>query len=87
MKKIYTILAVTWFLAGCAEQKPANAKAEPPAAPDRRTESRTDWSAKTELFVEFPELVQGEESRFAIHLTPMDDFKTLAARRSELNVI
>lgn len=34
----------------------------------------TQWDAQTELFVEFPALVVGQESRFAAHLTRLADF-------------
>lgn len=34
----------------------------------------TLWDAQTELFVEFPALVVGQESRFAAHLTRLSDF-------------
>lgn len=34
----------------------------------------TLWDAHTELFVEFPALVVGQESRFAAHLTRLSDF-------------
>ncbi len=86
MKKLMMILLPTLFLAACSEPQKTEAQAEK-AAPERRTESRTLWSGKTELFVEFPELVQGEESRFAIHLTRLDDFKPVPAGRSEVKVL
>ncbi|HEY0134334.1 MAG TPA: efflux RND transporter periplasmic adaptor subunit [Nannocystis sp.] len=34
----------------------------------------TKWDAHSELFVEFPALVVGQESRFAAHLTRLSDF-------------
>jgi RND family efflux transporter MFP subunit len=37
----------------------------------------TRWTDQTELFAEYPPLVVGETSRFAIHLTRLDDFKAL----------
>ena len=85
MKTGLMLLSVL-FLAACGEQKSAEPK-QATVAPERRTESRTYWSAKTELFVEFPELVQGEESRFAIHLTRLDDFTPVSTGRSEVAVI
>ena len=39
---------------------------------ERHTESVTNWTAKTELFMEYPPLVAGRTSRFAIHLTRLD---------------
>ncbi len=84
MKRL-TVFALTLCLAGCAtapvpEPKPAAEK------PERRTESTTFWSDRTELFMEFPELVQGQDSRFAIHFTGLSDFKALAAGRCEVRV-
>ncbi len=37
----------------------------------------TLWDAETELFVEFPALVVGEESRFAAHLTRLSDYSAV----------
>jgi len=39
----------------------------------------TRWDAQTELFVEFPALVVGQESRFAAHLTRLSDFAAVDA--------
>lgn len=41
--------------------------------------SVTHYSEATELFVEFPPLVQGEEAAFAAHLTRLSDFKAVDA--------
>lgn len=52
-----------------------------PAAevPDEGPEplSVTRWTDKTELFAEYPSLVVGQTSRFAIHLTTLDSFKAV----------
>ncbi|MBI4997917.1 MAG: hypothetical protein HZC22_13705, partial [Rhodocyclales bacterium] len=42
-------------------------------------EKITHFTDRTELFVEFPRLVVGEESAFAAHLTRLADFRALAA--------
>ncbi len=39
--------------------------------------SSTNWTHKTELFVEYPPLAAGQISRFAIHLTRLDNFKAM----------
>jgi hypothetical protein len=39
--------------------------------------SVTRWTARTELFAEYPPLVAGSTSRFAIHLTRLDSFKAV----------
>jgi RND family efflux transporter MFP subunit len=58
--------------AGC------NRSAAPSAAPEEPEGlSVTRWTDKTELFAEYPPLVVGSTSRFAIHLTRLDTFKAL----------
>ena len=57
--------------------------APPPAAPVE-VESATRWSAHTELFVEYPPLAAGKVSRFAIHLTRLDNFKAIRQGRVEV---
>jgi len=42
-------------------------------------EKLTNFTEHTELFVEFPRLVAGESSAFAVHLTTLVDFRALAA--------
>lgn len=56
---------------GCRGDDAPAAEAETP------TISVTRWTAKTELFAEYPPLVTGEVSRFAIHLTRLDTFKAV----------
>jgi cobalt-zinc-cadmium efflux system membrane fusion protein len=48
---------------------------------ERPTEVVTLFSASTELFVEYPALVAGEESAFAAHLTWLSDFRPVASGR------
>lgn len=38
----------------------------------------TLWTQKTELFMEYPELIVGREAVFAVHLTRMSDFKPVS---------
>ena len=37
----------------------------------------TDWTQKTELYMEHPPLVAGRAVRFAVHLTKLDGFQAL----------
>lgn len=37
----------------------------------------TQWTDKTELFMEYPELIVGQEATFAVHLTWLSDFAPL----------
>jgi cobalt-zinc-cadmium efflux system membrane fusion protein len=39
----------------------------------------TDWTDKTELYMEYPPLVAGRTALFAVHLTMLADFKALNA--------
>lgn len=79
---LMTLLA----LAGCgAEQKPDNhgdAKTEQGEhAHGAGGEKLTHFTERTELFVEFPQLVVGEKAAFAAHLTMLPGFKALAAAK------
>lgn len=62
---------------------PAAAAAAPAEAPP---ESATRWSARTELFVEYPPLVAGRTSRFAIHFTRLDTFRAIAKGSAEVRL-
>jgi RND family efflux transporter MFP subunit len=69
----------TWILAvfaalsvNCGQSTTPEPEAEEPEAV-----SVTRWTDQTELFAEYPPLVVGETSRFAIHLTRLDGFRAL----------
>ena len=63
---------LTASLSGCAKA--------PEAPPDETpTLDVTNWTEKTELFMEYPPLVTGHSARFAVHLTTLGDFKALNA--------
>lgn len=46
-------------------------------AGNKPTISKTIWTNKTELFVEFPALVVGKESRFAAHFTVLENHQAV----------
>ncbi len=69
--------------AGCQKPLPVDATAQ---EPEPHPESFTNWTTKTELFVEYPPLVAGQTSRFAIHLTRLDNFKPIAKGRVEVRM-
>ena len=48
-----------------------------PHGPELESISFTIWTKKSELFVEFPPLVVGKESRFAAHFTEMLNYKPI----------
>jgi RND family efflux transporter MFP subunit len=68
---------------GCRNQEPMTSEA---AEPEPRPESFTNWTTKTELFVEYPPLIVGQTSRFAIHLTRLDTFKPIGQGRVEVRL-
>ena len=41
----------------------------------------THWTERTELFMEYPPLVQDQPGRFAVHLTDLRSFRALTAGR------
>jgi membrane fusion protein, heavy metal efflux system len=67
-------LLVAILATGC--QQPHTAPS-PPEEPEPHPESFTNWTTKTEVFLEYPPLIAGQISRFAIHLTRLDNFKPL----------
>jgi cobalt-zinc-cadmium efflux system membrane fusion protein len=48
--------------------------------------SVTRWTGATELFAEYPPLVAGQTSRFAIHLTRLETFKALTEGHVEVHL-
>lgn len=72
MKPIRWLLSVILLAAACSRAAP-----EPPQQDDLESLSVTRWTDQTELFAEYPPLVVGQTSRFAIHLTRLDPFKAL----------
>ena len=39
----------------------------------------TDWTDRSELYMEYPPLAAGQTALFAVHLTKLDDFQALTA--------
>jgi membrane fusion protein, heavy metal efflux system len=60
--------------------------ADKSAAPELPQASITNWTDKTELFMEHPPLVAGQPARFAVHLTILSDFKAVTAGRPSLEL-
>jgi membrane fusion protein, heavy metal efflux system len=69
------------LMASCSRPAP-----EPVPEPEIEPFAVTQWTGKTELFAEYPPLVVGQTSRFAIHLTRLDTFKALTAGRVEVHL-
>jgi membrane fusion protein, heavy metal efflux system len=81
LKHLCWMLVVAIASAGCGRSdEPAAAPEEPEAL------SVTRWTDKTEVFAEYPPLVVGGTSRFAIHLTRLDSFKALTEGNVEVRL-
>jgi cobalt-zinc-cadmium efflux system membrane fusion protein len=52
--------------------------------PDMPALNVTDWTNKTELYMEYPPLVAGRTPRFAVHLTNLADFQPLKIGRPRI---
>ncbi len=65
----YTIILVAFLLISCNNKQDNSAVTQAITIP---VKSMTLWTDSTELFVEFPALVVGENSRFAAHFTILD---------------
>ena len=77
MKMRYTRFAmpfVVGFLAAC---RGGHTSAPAPEAQEPPTVAVTIWTDKTELFMEYPPLVAGQEASFHIHLTDLSTFAPL----------
>ena len=68
----------------CGGNVPAATEAVEPAGAPPVVETR--WSQSTELFVEYPPLVAGETSRFAIHFTDLATFEPVRTGRAEVRL-
>jgi membrane fusion protein, heavy metal efflux system len=80
--KSLCLLAAALMLTACRGNAPS-----PKAATDAgHTDSVTHWTAKTELYLEYPRLIIGHTSRFAVHLTRLDDFKPVDSGRVEIRL-
>src|SRR5687767_14606148 len=47
----------------------------------------TSWTDATELFMEYPPLVGGQEALFAVHLTRLSDFSAMTTGRPRLEFV
>lgn len=77
-----------WLLLFAAAAGACGGREESAAPQDDGSEpiAVTRWTDKTELFAEYPPLVVGETSRFAIHLTDLRAFKAVTAGQVEVQL-
>jgi len=79
MKNLLYILIITFIgLVGCHTHEHANEIQELP------TIAITHWTSKMELFMEYESAVVGNEIKFIIHLTTMEDFQPV--REGKVNL-
>ncbi len=71
---------VALMAAGACRPGAEAPKADPPSL------SVTNWTEKTELYMEYPPLVAGRSALFAVHVTRLDDFKPLDAGRPRIEL-
>jgi membrane fusion protein, heavy metal efflux system len=72
-------LALPLLLVCACSRGPA--PVSPPDEDDPPALDVTVWTDRTELFMEYPPLVAGEQARFAIHLTDLSDFSPVREGR------
>jgi membrane fusion protein, heavy metal efflux system len=81
LNHLCSMVVIALVAAGCGRSDaPADAPEEPEAL------SVTRWTDRTEVFAEYPPLVVGRTSRFAIHLTRLDSFKALTEGNVEVRL-
>jgi len=76
VKRSSILAGLILLLVGCNNSSPPAQTAEEPEAI-----AVTGWTEKTELFMEYPPLVAGQNARFAVHLTDLRSFKALTEGR------
>lgn len=77
MTRLHAVVLLVLATCGGAPPEPAD---EAPLDL-RESVEVTRWSARSELFMEYPELQVGSSSRFAVHLTDLASFRPLEAGR------
>ena len=77
------LLSLVILTAACQKRESV---AQQAAEPEPHPESYTNWTTKTELFAEYPPLIAGRTSRFAVHLTRLDSFKPVARGKVEIRL-
>ena len=78
------VLILTFGAGACQGPTPAETETVAVEAPQPVVETR--WTARSELFVEYPPLVEGETSRFAIHFTDLSTFEPVLDGRAAVHL-
>ena len=79
-------LAFVLTLGALACRGPEPAVTDTVADAEPRPVVETRWTTLSELFVEYPPLVEGETSRFAIHFTDLSTFEPVLAGRAAVHL-
>ena len=78
------VFVLTLGALACGGSEPAVTDAVELEEPAPVVETR--WTTRSELFVEYPPLVEGETSRFAIHFTDLATFEPVRAGRASVRL-
>jgi cobalt-zinc-cadmium efflux system membrane fusion protein len=79
--RVIGALLLAMSAGACGREEPA---ATEQAEPEPLTV--TQWTGKSELFAEYPPLVVGQTSRFAIHMTDISNFKPVTSGQVEVRL-
>src|SRR5688572_13128488 len=74
MKSAVTAVLCLALVGACRREAPTS-------EPERPTLDVTHWTEKTELFMEYPPLVAGQQALYAVHLTRLSDFSAMNSGR------
>jgi cobalt-zinc-cadmium efflux system membrane fusion protein len=78
------VIVAAMVLASCSKEQ---VKEQPKQATEKPEGlSVTHWTARTELFMEYPPLVAGVGGRFAVHLTRLDNFRPIKAGKVDVRL-
>jgi hypothetical protein len=84
MKSVLIVIIAAMGLASCGKQQ---AKEEPKSLVEKPEGlSVSHWTARTELFMEYPVLVANVGGRFAVHFTRLDNFRPMKAGKVDIRL-
>jgi RND family efflux transporter MFP subunit len=84
VKKVVVTIVAAAILAACS--RGPQTSAPPPKAEAPEPLRATVWTARGELFLEYPALVVNQKVRFAVHLTRLSDFKAVKDAACEVRL-
>ncbi len=79
--RVLSVVLIAIFASACGGEEPA--ATEPT---ELEPLSVTQWTGRSELFAEYPPMVAGQTSRFAIHLTDISNFKPVMLGQVEVRL-